>query len=383
MRWDEPAPGEHEAEGRSWDVVRTAWAEQPRHTYSHQSRRRLLLGVAVAALAVVAAAAFSSPGRAVLRSLQHAVRGEKSAKPALYSLPAGGRLLVDSDRGVWVVQRDGSKRLLRGYRDASWSPHGVYLAAVRGNELRALEPDGAVHWSVARPGRLAAPRWSDATPPCCRIAYLAGRTLRVVNGDGTADRLLARGVAGVAPAWRPGTHVLAYVDRRGLVRVVDADSGRRLPTIRPAQRPAGLAWSSDGGALLVRGPHALELFGPGRRHLAPLGPGAAPVIDAALSPSGRDIAAIQQVPIRNGTRTFLWRYSRLSPDSVRAAAVFAGAGHFADVEWSPDGRWLLLNWPSADQWLFIRSATVRKITAVSNIRSSFGPNARLAGWCCP
>jgi hypothetical protein len=63
--------------------------------------------------------------------------------------------------------------------------------------------------------------------------------------------------------------------------------------------------------------------------------------------------------------------------------VFAGAGRFADVEWSPDGRWLLLNWPSADQWLFIRSATVNKIRAVSNISSNFGPNARLAGWCCP
>jgi hypothetical protein len=382
MRWDEPAPGENEAEGRTWDVVRTAWAEQPRHIYSHPSRRWPLLAVGVAVLAVVAAAAFSSPGRAVLRSLQHAVRGEKNAKPALYSLPAAGRLLVESDRGVWVVQRDGSKRLLPGYRDASWSPHGVYLAAVRGNELRALEPDGAVHWSVARAGRLASPRWSDATPPCCRIAYLAGRTLRVVNGDGTDDRLLVAGVAPVAPAWRPHTHVLAYADTSGLVHLVEADSGRRVRTIRPAHRPTGLEWSSDGRVLLARGSHSLELFGPGRRHLEPLGPGAVPVIDAALSPDSRTIAFIQQAPIRDGTRSFLWRSSRLAPDQARAARVFAGAGHFSDVNWSPDGRWLLLNWPSADQWLFIRSASVTKVKAVSNIRSSFGPNARLAGWCC-
>jgi hypothetical protein len=383
MRWDEPAPDEREAEDRSWDVVRAAWAEQPRPTYSRSSHRWGLLAAA-AAIAVVAAAAFSSPGRAVLRSLQHAVRGEKNAKPALYSLPSGSTLLVESDRGVWVVQRDGSKRLLRGYRDASWSPHGVYLAAVRGSELRALEPDGAVHWSIARPGRLVSPRWSDATPPCCRIAYVAGRTLRVVNGDGTRDRLVAAGVAPVAPAWRPHTHVLAYVDRNGVVQLLEADSGRRLRTIRPAQRAYGLEWSSDGRFLLVRGGHSFELFGPGTRHLQPLGPGAsgAPVIDAALSPNGRSVASVQQVPARDGTRSLLWRYSRLGPEEVRAAAVFAGAGRFADVEWSPDGRWLLLNWPTADQWLFIRSATVRKIKAVSNIRSSFGPNARLAGWCC-
>jgi hypothetical protein len=383
MRWDEPAPGEREAEDRSWDIVRAAWAEQPRPTYSRSPQRWGFVAV-LAAIAVVAAAAFSSPGRAVLRSLQHAVRGEKNAKPALYSLPSGSTLLVESDRGVWVVQRDGSKRLLRGYRDASWSPHGIYLAAVRGSELRALEPNGAVHWSIARRGRLSSPRWSDATPPCCRIAYLAGPALRVVNGDGSDDRLLATGVAPVAPAWRPHTHVVAYVDRGGLVRVVEADTGRLLRTIHPAQRPKGLEWSTGGRVLLVRGLHSFELFGPGTTHLQPLGPGAggAPVIAAALSPNGRNIASIQRASTRAGTRSFLWRYSRLRPDEERATAIFAGAGSFADVEWSPDGRWLLLNWPSADQWLFIRSATVRKIRAVSNIRSSFGPNARLAGWCC-
>ena len=47
-----------------------------------------------------------------------------------------------SGSGIWVVQNDGSKRLLAGYRDAAWSPHGLYVAAVHGNELRALEPNG-------------------------------------------------------------------------------------------------------------------------------------------------------------------------------------------------------------------------------------------------
>src|SRR5919204_12933 len=127
----------------------------------------------VAAIAValaIAAAALSPPGMAVLGSLRDAVRGEPNAKPALFSLPTG-RLLVESDRGVWVVQRDGSKRLLRGYHDASWSPHGIYIAAIHGHELRALEPNGNVHWSLARPGRLATPRWSFEG---YRVAYRAG-----------------------------------------------------------------------------------------------------------------------------------------------------------------------------------------------------------------
>jgi WD40 repeat protein len=280
------------------------------------------------------------------------------------------------------VERDGSKRLLRGYRDASWSPHGLYVAAVRGDELRALEPDGAVHWSLARPGGLASPRWSDATPPCCRIAYLAGNTLRVVNGDGTDDRVVASHVRAVAPAWQPRAHVLAYVDADGSVRVVETDSGRRLEILRPAEPARGLEWSSEGKLLLVRGARSIELFGPEGTHLQPLERGAAPVVVATLSPNGRSVAFVQQATTRDGTRSFLWRFARLAPDETQADRVFAGAGAFSDVEWSPDGRWLLLNWPSADQWLFIRSAAVRKVDAVSNITASFGPHTHLQGWCC-
>jgi hypothetical protein len=44
---------------------------------------------------------------------------------------------------------------------------------------------------------------------------------------------------------------------------------------------------------------------------------------------------------------------------------------------------LLLAWPSADQWLFIRSAAVRKVIPVSEIGEAFGPEAQIAGWCCP
>jgi hypothetical protein len=66
--------------------------------------------------------------------------------------------------------------------------------------------------------------------------------------------------------------------------------------------------------------------------------------------------------------------------------VFSGAGIFAGLAWSPDRRWLLVDWRSADQWIFIRSAAVRRI-AVRNIGNTFdsGPEhyATLAGWCCP
>jgi hypothetical protein len=371
-RWREPAPGEREAGDRSWEVVRAAFAARepvPR-------KRARWPVVAIAAGAAVVAAALSPPGLAVLGSIRDAVRGEPNAKPALFSLPVG-RLLVSSDRGVWVVERDGSKRLLAGYRDPSWSPHGLFLAAINGGELRALEPDGDVHWSVGRP-ELRFPRWSSFGRRDERVAYLSGGTLRVIGGNGRGDHVIGPADA-VPPAWRPRTHVVAYVDGSGRIAVVDADGRRRLWTGRAQQPPDELEWSGTGRFLLARGTSSITVFGAdGRQRLEPLGRGAATVADAAFAASGATAAFVQQAD----ARSVLWVYPKLHPDGTSARRVFAGAGVFDRVLWSPNDRWLLLSWPSADQWLFLRSAAVRKITPVSGIAAAFGPGAMPVGWCC-
>jgi hypothetical protein len=67
--------------------------------------------------------------------------GREPSQPALVKLPAPGRLLVLSPAGAWVVDGDGSKRLLSGYEDASWSPRGLYVVATRGHQLVALDPE--------------------------------------------------------------------------------------------------------------------------------------------------------------------------------------------------------------------------------------------------
>jgi hypothetical protein len=370
-RWQEPVPGERDAEERSWPVVRAAFAvREP----APRKRARWPFFAAAAATAVVAAA-LSPPGLAVLGSIRDAVRGEPNAKPALFSLPAG-RLLVDSPRGVWVVERDGSKRLLAGYRDASWSPNGLFVAAVSGDELRALEPNGDVHWSLGRP-QLRFPRWSSAGHRDERIAYMSGKTLRVVGGDGRGDHAIGT-ARPVAPAWRPGTHTVAFVDRQGRVAVAGADSGRTLWARRAQQEPVGLDWSADGRFLLGRGASSLTVFdgASGAVRVEPLGPGAAPVADATFSGAGDALAFVQEGDGGSALRVS----SR--PDPPTARRVFAGAGAFDRVLWSPDGRWLLLSWPSADQWLFLRSAAVRKLDPVSGIGAAFGPGAVPADWCC-
>lgn len=235
-------PGELEARGRAWALARTAFAER-----AVEPRRLAWKPVAALALVLaVLAAAFSPPGRSVIDTVRERI-GVEHAQPALFSLPSGGRLLVTSDAGAWVVEADGSKRLLGRYRDAAWSPFGRYVVATRPNELVALEPGGRVRWSLARPD-VRSPRWGG-TRTDTRIAYVSAGNLRVVGGDGKGDRLLARGVAATAPVWRPGPgHRLAYALRDGSVRVVDADRGTVLDRSAPRSlvRPPARLRSPNG-----------------------------------------------------------------------------------------------------------------------------------------
>lgn len=221
-------PGEHEARARTWATIAAAYAERepaPR-------RRSWQPAAALALVAAVVAAVTSPPGRAVLDELREAV-GVTTAEPALFSLPAPGRLLVTASSGAWVVAEDGSKRLLGDYREASWSPFGRYVVASRRNELAALTPEGELRWSLARPD-VRFPRWGG-TRTDTRIAYLSNGELRVVGGDGRGDRVLDRRAAAEAPVWqpRPG-HRLAYARRDGAVRIVDADTGAVLDPDAPA-----------------------------------------------------------------------------------------------------------------------------------------------------
>jgi hypothetical protein len=69
--------------------------------------------------------------------------------------------------------------------------------------------------------------------------------------------------------------------------------------------------------------------------------------------------------------------------------VLSGAG-LGQLAWSPDGRWLLVSWPAADQWVFVRVAGTPRIAAVSRIARQFSIRdahgeagfPRIEGWCC-
>jgi hypothetical protein len=73
-----------------------------------------------------------------------------------------------------------------------------------------------------------------------------------------------------------------------------------------------------------------------------------------------------------------------------APVLFSARGRLTGPTWSPDGRWLLVGWPEADQWLFIQTARPGRVVAFDSIREQFDPGGEgagafpgVAGWVLP
>lgn len=370
-----PVPDELEAQRRAWRVVEAAFAERERITWPRRHARPLL-GFAV--LLALLAAALTPPGRAVVREVREVIGVEK-ADPALFELPEGGRLLVDSEDGPWIVRPDGSKRLLGRYREASWSPSGRYVVAARKNELFALEPDGTVRWSLARRD-IAFPRWGGSQVDT-RIAYLSGSSLRVVAGDGRDDRRLAPRVARVAPAWKPfrREHVLAFAEPSGRVRVMDVDSRRLLWRSGPTREvPRLLLWSPDGRRLLWIAPRSLRVFDQRGRLIRAGGITERPISAAVFAPRGHRFAAVRSTGSGQSEVVVLGTDDR----SLTGRRIFSGRAPLGNIAWSPNGSWLVVAWEGPDQWVFLRTQPRPGIQAVDNVSEQFGGFQSLAGWCC-
>src|SRR5579864_2019477 len=367
------APSELAAEQRAWEVVRSAYREREAATPRRSISRP---GLAILAAVVAGAIALSPAGATVGRLISHAL-GVRNAAPRLSSLPASGRLLVSSPAATWTVAPDGSMRRLGFWPEASWSPHGRYLAATGGNELAAVDPHGIVQWALRRSAVIDA-RWYS--PSGYRLAYLSAGDLRVVAGDGTGDHLLAQGVADVAPAWRPGhPYELAYVTGGGTLKVRDGDSGRLLWSRTLGSGINRLGWSADGRYLLAASGTGTWIYtGRGELIWRERAPSGGPVLDAALSPNGRTVA----LTLGGNTPEVIIAAARAAP-----RRVLAGVG-LRQVLWSPDGHWLLITWPAAIQLVFVRVVGPPSIAAVSHIAQQFAGSGqtavfpRLEGWCC-
>jgi hypothetical protein len=119
------------------------------------------------------------------------------------------------------------------------------------------------------------------------------------------------------------------------VWTLDAETGRVLAHTAPGPRPRKLLW--DGDRLLV---------------------------------------------VRTGDATVLGgRVARLSSHAVRLGGrtLFRTTGTLGQIVASPDGRWLLVTWPEADQWLFVRVRDGR-VRAIANIAEQLDGAFRVDGW---
>jgi dipeptidyl aminopeptidase/acylaminoacyl peptidase len=379
-------PDELEAQRRVWPLVRGAFEAREPVAWHKRNVRPLVL--AAAALVVFLIAVLSPPGRALVGDVRDAIKDDPPVKPrpVLAALPAPGPLLVNSPRGPWIVRPNGSRRLLGRFWEGSWSPQARFVVVSRAREVSAVDPKGVVRWTIGRTRTISGARWS---PDGFRVAYLTGAELRVVAGDGTGDKVLRNRVAPTPPAWRPeAEHELVFGTVDGQIALANADTGVtrwRAPVGEPARQ---LLWSEDGQRLLALGESYLRIFDAEGTELG--------VIGLPVGPSG--VAFVRKshrfVLIRWQPATGRSELVLMAAETERGEerSLFSAAGEFRNLAVSPNGRWLLVGWVGADQWLFLRLDVLR-VRAVSNIAEQFGGplgdrplSAHFpasVSWCCP
>lgn len=69
----------------------------------------------------------------------------------------------------------------------------------------------------------------------------------------------------------------------------------------------------------------------------------------------------------------------------RSRLLFAGPGRFGDIVWSPDASTLLVDWPTASQWIFLRGQKVHAVAIGAEFprHDDVRPTLQITDrWCC-
>jgi Flp pilus assembly pilin Flp len=359
----QPLPGEADAAARSWPVVEAALAEHSPAVRRGRTPVRFALVLALLCVALVAAL---SPAGAWIGDRFH--HESPSAKPAFAGLPRGGSVLAISGSGAYAIRPDGSTRRLGAFAEAGWSPHGLHVVGVAGRRLVAVDAAGTMKWTLTSHRPVGHPAWSTGLGYA--VAYLEGRSLKVVagNGDPTTNRVLRHDAAPVTSAWRPRSdRVLTYATRSGALATIDVQTGRTLWTAPGAAH--ALAWTPGGRrvvALRSRSVTVMDRSGHILR-MIPL-PGVAHAM--ALHPSGKRAAVVV------GRRVLGLRLAGGEPRQLFQGGVDG-------IAWSADGRRLLLGWRDADQWLLLGPrGRIKALHGVSSELGAAGGFPRVSAWCC-
>jgi hypothetical protein len=279
---------------------------------------------------------------------------------ALFAPP--GTLLVEAPPyGSAIVEPSGTITRLGAWYDTAWSPDGTRVAGTDGRRLSVIGS-----WTLRR-ALPTSPTWSsDGT----LIAYGSGDSVRVVGADGHGDHAVGHALRYTSLAFRPGTHQLAWQDRRGVIRVRDVSTGLRGWASRPGNRVRQLLWGPRGGRLAAISGSYVRMFGP-------------------RGASVRRIEAGRRGHFQFGTylgRKLVLVRHRFTDGATYVTrgdeTLISDRGSVVDITASPDGTRLLLGRRSRNQWqLWPAAAPIRDVTrGVNPDAGGLWAFPRVRGW---
>ena len=241
--------------------ARAAALAAVRPTHRRSRGGLLLVAFAVAFVVGAGAAALAATGNLHVRI--GAREQTVHPVPSRLSVPAGSHgVAVVAGGKLWLATRGGLRIEGMPVSAAELSPRALYAVVGIGSSLVTLAPGNRRPWVQQTDGRVISAAWS---PDGLKIAYVVARPgadeLRLIEGDGSPDRLLVRRVRPVKPSWRADSLAVAYVDARGRAAVFDLSAGRRrtFDTRRCGGAARDVAYDRHAPALAVVSAHGISV----------------------------------------------------------------------------------------------------------------------------